>query len=74
MKTTICATENFEHEVSILPIAAVKGAYYLEISSRLFSAKDPRAKRVNFSATLSIEDLRALRALTTAAIDSFEKS
>lgn len=63
MKAIVSSSPSFQREISLTPIPSVPGSFHLEVSSRLFSAKDPNAKQRNFSVILEREGLQQLKRL-----------
>lgn len=68
MKKTITTSGDFTRAVEIDAIAAVPGAYRVQFSSQLRSARNPQEWQTNFALVLQKNDLEALRDLISAAL------
>ena len=68
MKTTITTSGDFVRAVEVEAVAAVPGTYRLQVSSQLYSARNPKDWQNNFTLILREEDLQTLRNVISAAL------
>lgn len=68
MKTALPSGQSFHYIVELRPLEAVAGQYSLSISTTWAGAKVPSARRSSFQATITRDDLGALRDLIDAQV------